>query len=89
MLVNLTRDHWVTDNEIDRLFSILNKQCDEFMCVVCTPDKYVNDFFKSKCNTKLSILTSFFYTACWLPGLHCVEKEFLITHLEEQLAVLP
>ena len=26
----------------------MNKQCDEVMCVVCTPDKYVNDFLKSK-----------------------------------------
>ena len=49
LLVNLTRDCWVTDNEIERLFSILNKQYDEVMCVVCTPDKYVNDFLKSKC----------------------------------------
>ena len=47
LLVNLTKDRWVTDNEIERLFSILNKQCDEVMCVVCTPDKYVNDFLKS------------------------------------------
>ena len=36
LLVNLTRDCWVTDNEIERLFSILNKQYDEVMCVVCT-----------------------------------------------------
>ena len=40
LLVNLTKDCWVTDNEIERLFSILNKQYDEVMCV-CTPDKYV------------------------------------------------
>ena len=40
LLVNLTRDCWVTDNEIEQLFSILNKQYDEVMCV-CTPDKYV------------------------------------------------
>ena len=26
LLLNLTRDCWVTDNEIERLFSILNKQ---------------------------------------------------------------
>ena len=35
------------DNEIERLFSIFNKQYDE-ACVVCTPDNYVNDFLKSK-----------------------------------------
>ena len=48
LLVNLTKDRWVNDNEIVLLFRILNKQCDEAMCVVCTPDKYANDFLKSK-----------------------------------------
>ena len=36
LLVNLTRDCWVTDNEIERLFSILNKEYDEVMCVVAS-----------------------------------------------------
>ena len=31
-------------------------QYDEVMCVVCTTDKYVNDFFKSKC----AIMVKFF-----------------------------
>ena len=35
LLVNLTRDCWVTNNEIEQLFSILNKQ-------------NVSDVFKSK-----------------------------------------
>ena len=47
-LVNLTRDHWVTENEINELFSILNQQYEDVMCVVCTPDKYVNDFLTTK-----------------------------------------
>ena len=33
LLVNLTTDCWVTDNEKERLFSILNMH-DEVMCVV-------------------------------------------------------
>ena len=36
LLVNLTRDCWFTDNEIERLFSILNKEYDEVMCVVAS-----------------------------------------------------
>ena len=37
LLVNLISDHWVTDNETEQLFSILNTQSDEVMCVAkCT-----------------------------------------------------
>ena len=48
VLVNLTGDRWVTDNEIEQVFSILNKQYDDVMCVVCTPDNHVSDFLKTK-----------------------------------------
>ena len=39
-MVNLTRNHWVTENE-NELFSILNQHV---MCVVYSPDRHVNDF---------------------------------------------
>ena len=31
-LVNLTRDHWVTENDMNELFSILNQQYDDVVC---------------------------------------------------------
>lgn len=53
-LENLTRDCWVTENEINEVFYMLNQQYDNIMCIVCTPDKYVSDFLmaKSKKNNK-------------------------------------
>ncbi len=47
-LINLTRDNWITENEINELFTLLNQQYEDIMCVVCTPDKCIRDFLISK-----------------------------------------
>ena len=50
-LTNLTGKHWVTENEMGLLFKILNRSYTDVMCLVCTPDKHIDETVKIKCET--------------------------------------
>ena len=43
LLTHLTGKHWVSDDEISALFQLLNKRFNDVICLVCTPDCYVEN----------------------------------------------
>lgn len=59
-LTRLTGKQWVSDKEIGTLFKHLNKTFDDVICLVCTPDIYVEDdvMVKSKTFTSGKVLVA-------------------------------
>ena len=50
---NLIGNCWVTENEIDTLFEILNRKSDDTACIVYKPDKDTNKNLKASINRLL------------------------------------
>lgn len=51
-LDNLIGNQWVTEKEINILFSILNRDYNEVLCLLCTPDKFITEALKMKSQNK-------------------------------------
>ena len=51
-LVSITGNQWVTEIDLRKMFRVLNRDYNDTMCLICTPDKHIDEEVKFKLQKK-------------------------------------